>query len=325
VSRGRAELAEALSGVEGKRVREVRSYTLGGTKWENIDFSDLMREIVGENEPRIKAAGIELEREICDLPCYVRGDRIRLRQIVDNLLSNAIKFTPAPGRIATRLRVEGAYAILRIEDSGIGFDSVMAGRLFEPFVQQEQSIDRLRGGLGLGLGISGTLAKLHSGSLSGESLGVGRGAAFTLTLPLANPPATTAQSIEEPRRTERRRVLLVEDNKDAADALAQLIQLVGCDIDVAYNGRSALALVIATPPDLVLCDLGLPGGTDGYAVAREARAEPRLDATRLVALSGYSQPKDHAAAKQAGFDRLVPKPITIDIIEALLNSSSAKS
>jgi CheY-like chemotaxis protein len=119
--------------------------------------------------------------------------------------------------------------------------------------------------------------------------------------------------------------LLVEDNKDAADALAQLIQLMGCDIDVAYDGPSALALAVATLPDLVLCDLGLPGGMDGYAVAREVRGDPRLDATRLVAVSGYSQPKDHAAAKQAGFDRLVPKPIAIDIIEALLNNSSPKS
>jgi signal transduction histidine kinase/ActR/RegA family two-component response regulator len=292
---------------------------------ENIDFSDLLREIVGENEPRIKAAGIEFDSEISDLPSYIRGDRIRLRQIVDNLLSNAIKFTPAHGRIGVRLRVEGGHAILRIEDSGIGFDSGLAGRLFEPFVQQEQSIDRLHGGLGLGLGISRTLAKLHSGSLSCESPGIRQGSAFTLTLPLGSLSAKTVQSIEELPRTERRRVLLVEDNKDAADALVQLIRLMGCEIDVAYDGRSALALAVAIPPDLVLCDLGLPGGMDGYAVAREARAEPRLDATRLVALSGYSQPKDQVAAKQAGFDRLVPKPITIDILEALLNSSSAKS
>jgi signal transduction histidine kinase len=290
-------------------------------KLENLDFSGLVREIKGENEQRIRAAGIAFERELPDVPCYVRGDRIRLRQIVDNLLSNAIKFTPAPGRIVIRLRIEGGYAILRIEDSGIGFDSELAGRLFEPFVQQEQSIDRLRGGLGLGLGISRTLTKLHGGSLSGESSGVGRGSAFTLALPLGSSSAKTVQSIEKPRRTERRRVLLVEDNKDAADALSQLIQLMGCDIDVAYDGRSALALAVAAPPDLVLCDLGLPGGMDGYAVAREARADPQLDATRLVAVSGYSQPKDHAAAKQAGFDLLVPKPITIDIIEALLNSA----
>jgi signal transduction histidine kinase/ActR/RegA family two-component response regulator len=292
---------------------------------DNIDFRDLVRELAGENAPHVKAAGIEFECEIADVPCYVRGDRIRLRQIIDNLLSNAIKFTPAPGRIAVRLWMAGGYAILRIEDSGVGFDSALAARLFEPFVQQEQSIDRLHGGLGLGLGISSTLAKLHGGSLSGESSGAGRGAAFTLTLPLGSSPAKPIQSIEELPRIERRRVLLVEDNEDAADALSQLIQLMGCDIDVAYDGQSALALAVAAPPDLVLCDVGLPGGMDGYAVAREARADPRLDATRLIAVSGYSQPKDHADAKQAGFDQLVSKPITIDMIEALLHSCSPKS
>jgi signal transduction histidine kinase len=160
-------------------------------EFENIDFSDLVREIVGENEPRIKAAGIEFEREICDLPSHVRGDRIRLRQIIDNLLSNAIKFTPAPGRLAVRLRVEGGYATLRIEDSGIGFDSVLAGRLFEPFVQQEQRIDRLRGGLGLGLGISRTLAKLHGGT--NNSPMALPGTFFNASATISNlPPAPTS-------------------------------------------------------------------------------------------------------------------------------------
>jgi signal transduction histidine kinase/CheY-like chemotaxis protein len=294
---------------------------------EKLDFNDLVCEIEGENEQRIRTAGIAFERELPEVPCYVRGDRIRLRQIVDNLLSNAIKFTPAPGRIVIRLQMEAGHAVLRIEDSGIGSDSELAGRLFEPFVQQEQSIDRLRGGLGLGLGISRTLARLHGGSLSGESSGVGRGSAFTLRLPLesSSPSAKTALSFEEQQRTEHRRILLVEDNKDAADALSELIRLMGCEVDVAHDGRSALALAVAAPPDLVLCDLGLPGAMDGYGVARTARTDPRLDATRLIAVSGYSQPKDHAAAKQAGFDLLIPKPIKMDTIEALLHSSSLKS
>jgi signal transduction histidine kinase len=151
-------------------------------KLENLDFSDLVREIARENEERIRTTGIDFQYELPDVPCYVRGDRIRLRQIVDNLLSNSIKFTPGLGRIVIRVRMEAGHAILRIKDSGVGFDSELAGRLFEPFVQQEQSIDRLRGGLGLGLGISRTLTKLHGGSLSGESSGIGGGSAFTLTL-----------------------------------------------------------------------------------------------------------------------------------------------
>jgi len=117
---------------------------------------------------------------------------------------------------------------------------------------------------------------------------------------------------------------LIEDNKDVADALAELIALVGFDVDVACDGRSALVRAIATPPDIVLCDVGLPGGMDGYAVARALRAEPRLHLARLVAVSGYSQPKDHADAKRAGFDWLVPKPITVESLETLLSATLPK-
>jgi signal transduction histidine kinase/ActR/RegA family two-component response regulator len=294
-------------------------------QFDDINVSDVVREIVEENAQRVKAAGLHFVHEISNLPCYVRGDYIRLRQIIDNLLSNAIKFTPASGTIAVRLREDGSSVTLGIEDTGIGFASALASILFEPFVQQEQGSDRTSSGLGLGLAISRKLAELHGGSLSGQSSGVGQGAAFALTLPLATPPVKNARPVEQLRRTDRKRVLLVEDNKDAADALAELVGLLGCDVEVAYDGRSALARAVLTLPGLILCDLGLPGGMDGYAVAREVRADARLNQSLLVAVSGYSQPKDHAAAKQAGFDRLVPKPITVDSIEALLNDLLPKS
>jgi CheY-like chemotaxis protein/two-component sensor histidine kinase len=291
---------------------------------EGIDFGDLLRDIVAEYDERVRAAGTGFEFEITSTPCPVRGDRVRLQQIIDNILSNAIKFTPAPGRVTLRLRTEGGSAVLRIEDIGIGFDSAMAERMFEPFIQQEQQIDRFSGGLGLGLAISRKLAELQGGTLSGESPGSGCGAAFTLTLPLAAPSVTAAPQTKQTQRKDPMRVLLIEDNKDAADTLSELIDLIGFDVDVAYDGRSALVRAMATPPDLVLCDLGLPGGMDGYAVARALRAEPRLHHTRLIAVSGYSQPKDHANAKQAGFDRLVSKPITTEILEALLNEPPLK-
>jgi signal transduction histidine kinase len=286
---------------------------------DNLDFSALVREMVTESEQRARVAGLNFEHEISDVPLYVKGDHIRLRQIVDNLLSNTIKFTPPPGRVAVRLGTEGGRVTLRIEDTGIGFDSSLASQLFEPFIQQEQGVARSRGGLGLGLAISRALAKLHNGSLSAESAGVGRGAAFTLSVPLASSSARAAPSIAKPRQSGHRRVLLIEDNRDAADAVAELIKLMGCEIDIAYDGQSGLALALARRPDLILCDLGLPGGMDGYALAREARAEPRLKTIRLVAVSGYSQPKDRAAAEQAGFDQLVPKPITTDTIRTLLS------
>lgn len=194
---------------------------------EDIDFGELVSEIVEENEERVNAAGIGFECEISNTPCPVRGDRVRLRQVIDNVLSNAIKFTAGPGRVTMQLRAEGGNAILRIEDTGIGFDGASADRLFEPFIQQEQQIDRVNGGLGLGLAISRRLAELQGGSLTGESPGPGRGAAFTLKLPLAAPSVTSAPPSEHPRRNDRRRVLLVEDNHDVAEGLSELIDQMG--------------------------------------------------------------------------------------------------
>jgi CheY-like chemotaxis protein len=169
------------------------------------------------------------------------------------------------------------------------------------------------------LAISRKLAELQDGSLTAESPGAGRGASFTLTLPLAEEAPRVPTVKLEKQKARCIRVLIIEDNKDAADTMGELIGLLGSDVDVAYDGQSALARARATPPELIICDLGLPRAMDGYAVARALRAEPRLHRTRLIAVSGYSQPEHHAKAKQAGFDRLVPKPITSEVLEALLN------
>jgi signal transduction histidine kinase len=225
-------------------------------KLEDIDLGSLVREIVEEAAPRASAAGIQLDCEIPDAALSVKGDPIRLRQIVDNILSNAIKFTPESGRIDVRLGIDANSAVLRIKDTGDGFDAALAAEIFTPFVQQEQDAGRARGGLGLGLAIGKNLAELHGGGLSAESPGIGRGATFTLTLPLQNVPAEPA--VREPSfRPSRKRVLLVEDNEDAAESLAQLLGLMGREVELAHDGESALALAKARRPDLVLCDLGL--------------------------------------------------------------------
>ena len=163
---------------------------------ENIDLRDILRDLLEENEEHAKTAGVGLEFAISETPCPVTADRVRLSQIIDNVLANAIKFTPAMGHIVVRLWAEGSSAILRIEDSGIGFDRELSDRLFQPFVQErKQGIDRINGGLGLGLAISRKLAELQGGSLTAESAGHGRGAAFTLTLPLVG-EAASAPSVK---------------------------------------------------------------------------------------------------------------------------------
>lgn len=285
---------------------------------ENVDLREVLGEVIGDYREPARSAGIGFEFATYGMPCPVSGDRVRLSQIIGNILSNAFKFTPPEGHVRVRLSAEGGTAILRIEDSGVGFDHKLADRLFEPFVQEEQQIDRTNGGLGLGLAISRKLAEMQHGTLSGESSGLGCGAVFTLRLPLVA-AAAPARCVEQTQREGRSRVLIVEDNEDAAETMAELIGLLGCNVEIAHDGQSALARAIATPPDLVICDLGLPGGMDGYAVARALRAQLLLSDARLIAVSGYSQPKDHAEAKRAGFDRLVAKPITCEFIEALLN------
>jgi signal transduction histidine kinase/ActR/RegA family two-component response regulator len=293
-------------------------------RFESVDLRDVLREMVEENEERVSAAGIGFECEISNTPCPIRGDRVRLRQVIDNLFSNAVKFTPAPGRVTVRLSAEGGSAIFRIEDTGIGFDRASAGSLFEPFIQQEQQ-NGANEGLGLGLTISRRLAELQGGSLRGQSPGPGGGSTFTLELPLAAPSEIAEPRAEQPRDRERRRVLLIDDNRDVAESLSELIGDMGFDVDVAYDGRSALACAELTPPDVVICDLGLPGGMDGCAVARAMRADPRLRDVIMIALSGYSQAKDHEETKRAGFDRLVAKPITAESLEALLRGTFAQA
>jgi CheY-like chemotaxis protein len=259
-----------------------------------------------------------LSGQITEDTCIVNGDRVRLRQIVDNLLSNAIKFTPAGGRVELTLAVENESAVVSLRDTGIGFDGSFAEKLFEPFVQHEQGRDRSAGGLGLGLAIAARLARLQGGSLTAASPGVGRGALFTLTMPIAprqNVGPIDGGPVEQFRAGS---VLLIEDNKDLADGIAELLRLHGVSVRVAYDGPSALRSALDAVPDVILCDLGLPGGMDGFAVARACRAEASLRKVRLVAASGYSSAEDHANATSAGFDSLVIKPLTEESLRALI-------
>jgi signal transduction histidine kinase len=285
---------------------------------EPFDLRSLLTDALDEQQPHARQAGLLLSAQITEDTCIVNGDRVRLRQIVDNLLSNAIKFTPAGGRVELTLAVESGSAVVSLRDTGIGFDSSFAEKLFEPFVQHEQGRDRSAGGLGLGLAIAARLARLQGGSLAATSPGTGRGALFTLTMPITSrldDSPTDGASLE---RFTSRSVLLVEDNKDLADGVAELLRLHGVSVRVAYDGPSAIRSALHAVPDVILCDLGLPGGMDGFAVARACRAEASLQKVRLVAASGYSSAEDHANAATAGFDSLMIKPLTEESLRALV-------
>ena len=285
---------------------------------EPLDLRGLLTEALDDHEQHARKAGLQLNAHIAGDICIVNADRVRLRQIIDNLLSNAIKFTPAGGSVELTLGVENGSAMVSLRDTGIGFESALADKLFEPFVQQEQGRDRSAGGLGLGLAIAALLARLQNAALTASSAGVGQGSVFRLSMPVARLPEDSPVLVGAVKQFDPRSVLLVEDNKDLADGVAELLRLHGAIVRVAYDGPSAIKSALERVPDIILCDLGLPGGMDGFAVARACRAEAALQNVRLVAASGYSSTQDHANARTAGFDSLMVKPITEESLRDLV-------
>jgi signal transduction histidine kinase len=281
-----------------------------------VDLTELVQRTVQDYTPVFEQFGIVLSTSLPGHPVWASVDATRVAQLVGNLLQNAAKFTPAAGRVDLSLRTVEGWAEIRISDTGAGIPSELLPSLFEPFMQGKQSLARTEGGLGLGLALVKGIVELHQGSVWAESEGLGKGSVFTVRLALLPfDEAPLAPSAAGPRAAQARRALVVDDNKDAADTLAQLVSMFGHTAEVAYDGATALARARANPPDIVLCDLGLPGIT-GYDVARALRAE--RSGIRLVAISGYAQPEDIANAREAGFEQHMAKPIDPDKLQSLL-------
>ena len=249
----------------------------------------------------------------------VDGDAVRLEQIVCNLVNNAAKFTPRPGEIRVSTSIQAAFALLSVEDDGVGFQPGAAERLFDPFLQVNPTFERSAGGLGLGLTIVRRLAELHGGSVQASSAGPDKGSRFVVRIPLAEGKIETAAQAERsaPPRTRRRRIVVIEDNPDIRETLRMLLDLWGHEVAMASDGRSGVARVIEDRPDVALIDVGLPG-MNGYEVARAIRGSPAANGTRLIAVTGYGQPSDRELALQAGFDMHVLKPISPSVLERLL-------
>ncbi len=267
------------------------------------------------------------EREvIVQLPkkeVWIDGDPTRLAQTLGNLLTNAAKFTPAQGRVTVSLIENEEDAVLEIADTGVGIDSETLARIFEPFAQADRSLDRSRGGLGLGLALVKGMVELHGGQAVAHSDGPGRGARFAIRLPLDQRKAAEqcGPSCDAVRKIARR-VLIIEDNSDAADSLRDSLALMGHEVAVAYDGTTGLEQVREFTPHVILCDIGLPGVVDGYEVARAVRRDPSRAGVFLLALSGYVQPDDQQKAHQAGFDAHVAKPPDLLALGRLLASTA---
>lgn len=259
-----------------------------------------------------------LDLQLPTQPLWLLGDATRLNQVVSNLLTNAAKYTPQGGHIALKLEAEGDMARLTVSDNGIGMSPDLMQRAFDPFVQGSRSLERAGGGLGIGLTLVKAIVELHGGRVAVASEGAGRGTCFTLHLPLASaaprPGEVDAAQMQPPPGT---RVLVVDDNRDAADTLAELLRLQGHAVTLAYDGAQALSLAEREHPDIVLLDLGLPG-MDGLEVARRLRAAPATATSRLIALTGYGQDSDRRATALAGFDAHLTKPVDVQALLRLV-------
>jgi len=274
--------------------------------------------------PTLETNGLTLVVRRSGEPLVLDGDPTRLRQAVENLLHNALKFTHHGGEVIVEIaRADAAAATVSVRDTGVGLDPALIANVFEPFTQADRSLDRSRGGLGLGLALVKGLVELHGGTVSADSPGVGCGARFTLRLPVAAGAIADAPA-QENAPCGQLRLLVVEDNADAAESLRMLLALSGHDVEVAYDGPQALERIRARRPHVVLCDVGLPRGMDGYEVARRVRAEPAWTGVRLVAVTGYGQDEDVQRARRAGFDEHLVKPVDFDRLTAALRAADAR-
>ena len=286
---------------------------------QRLELNELVRRTLEDHRSFFDKAELVLEVQSLSQQVFVDADWNRIAQAVGNLLLNAAKFTPATGRVTVALSVDPSarQAVLRVADTGVGIAPELLPQLFEPFVQADATLDRSKGGLGLGLALVKGLVEQHGGTVAATSEGQGRGAEFTVRLPLDVAVQPEGDVAGAAVRKPQRRVLIIEDNKDAADTLQEVLELDGHEVAVAYSGPEGLARAREFHPDLVLCDIGLPG-MDGYTVARLFRADEALRHAHLVALSGYALPEDLQRAAEAGFERHIAKPPTFEKIDKVV-------
>jgi signal transduction histidine kinase/ActR/RegA family two-component response regulator len=285
-----------------------------------VDLSTVVEQAVETSRTLIEERRHALSVSLPVEPLRVEGDLTRLVQVVANLLNNAAKYTDPGGRIEVSAGREGDEAVIRVRDTGIGIAPEHLPHVFDLFTQADRAIDRAQGGLGIGLTMVQRLAQMHGGRVAAGSAGPGQGSEFVVCLPLlpdvpgatGAPLATSAERLRRPRR-----ILVVDDNEDAARSLADLLELYAHQVEVVHDGASALEAVRVHRPEVVLLDIGLPG-IDGYEVARRLRRQTDAASLLLVALSGYGQEEDQRRALEAGFDDHLTKPVEFEALDRLL-------
>jgi signal transduction histidine kinase len=290
---------------------------------ETVELAAVVNQAAETVRPMLEERRHVLAVALPAQPVCLRGDPTRLAQVFGNLLHNAAKFSDDGGRIALTAAREGGRVVVRVRDSGVGMAAEVLPHIFEPFTQGDRSLDRAQGGLGVGLTLVRRLVELHGGTVEAHSDGPGKGSEFVVRL--AEAPAPAAPSPDGRRAPAAgpspggRRVLVVDDNGDAAESLALLLRLAGHEARVAHDGPGALKEAEAFPPDAVLLDIGLPG-MDGYEVARRLRRLEGARSATLVAVTGYGQDDDLRRSKEAGFDHHLIKPVDPSTLYDLLRA-----
>jgi PAS domain S-box-containing protein len=293
---------------------------------EPLDVAQPVQQAVEGVQPLVRERQVTLSVSLPAEPVYVEADPTRLQQVVGNLLTNAAKYTDPGGTILLSARQEGGDLVLRVRDTGIGIAADMLPKIFDLFVQAERRLDRSQGGLGIGLTLVRRLVEMHGGSVVASSAGPGQGSEFVVRLPALD-EARKGELLRRPpdqgpaTPSPRRRILVVDDNVDAAESLALLLRLEGHDARPAHSGPAALEAVRAEPPEVVILDLGMPG-MDGFEVARRVRALPGGKDVLLVALTGWAQEEDRRRCYEAGFDGHMPKPVELNALQEFLSHPS---
>jgi two-component system CheB/CheR fusion protein len=289
---------------------------------ERVDLYAVTRQTAEASRARMEERHQELSLSLPARPMIVDGDPMRLEQVIANLLDNAAKYTEPGGTIRLALAQEGNEVVLSVKDSGIGLAPEMLESIFEPFTQADRALSRSSGGLGLGLSVVRRLLELHGGRIEARSAGLGQGSEFIVRLPLAaanpaGPQSEQGSAVPSEKPGARHRVLIVDDNADAAQTLALLVSNWGHEVAVARDGQEALDKAGTLEPDVALVDIGLPGML-GYELAQRLRAQPRYRDLLLAAVTGYGRAQDREAAHRAGFDAYLVKPVDIGELQKLL-------
>jgi PAS domain S-box-containing protein len=304
---------------------DVSRITTGKIKLERepLDISAMLAQAIESSRAVFDAKRHTLEVNLLSEPMRVNGDMTRLSQVILNLLHNAAKYTPEGGRIQINTARDGDHVVIKVRDNGIGMPAYLIDKVFDLFIQGGRTLDRSEGGLGIGLTLVQRIVAMHGGRVEAASDGVGKGSEFTVWLPILSnewrePKSSADQDPQSRLGATRRRVLVVDDNKDSAESMAVLLRLAGHEVDTAHDGLAALSCAVRSRPEVVLLDIGLPG-MNGYDVAKEIRSSAGCDGIRLVAMTGYGQEEDRRHAIEAGFDAHFVKPLSVDDIAEIIS------